>query len=74
VRSPENPTPNQASVACYELSHEVKKGTNIVAMPLKGSSEKKQRLTLAQLTAYDDILTDALVDHVSFQSFFGDVC
>lgn len=26
---------------------------------------KKERLTLAQLTSYDDILTDALVDHVS---------
>jgi hypothetical protein len=25
----------------------------------------RQRLTLAQLAAYDDILTDALVDHVS---------
>ncbi|TVY48452.1 Histone-lysine N-methyltransferase [Lachnellula occidentalis] len=27
--------------------------------------QKKARLTLAQLAAYDDILTDALVDHVS---------
>ncbi|KAI1003933.1 Histone-lysine N-methyltransferase [Podosphaera aphanis] len=27
---------------------------------------KKQRLTLTQLAAYDDILTDALVDHVYF--------
>ncbi|RDL38162.1 Histone-lysine N-methyltransferase [Venustampulla echinocandica] len=27
---------------------------------------KKERLTLAQLTTYDDILTDALVDHVYF--------
>jgi histone-lysine N-methyltransferase SUV420H len=26
---------------------------------------KRRRLTLAQLAAYDDILTDALVDHVS---------
>lgn len=26
---------------------------------------KRQQLTLAQLAAYDDILTDALVDHVS---------
>lgn len=26
---------------------------------------KRQRLTLAQIAAYDDILTDALVDHVS---------
>lgn len=25
---------------------------------------KKERLTLTQLTDYDDILTDALVDHV----------
>ncbi|CAD6505346.1 BgTH12-00837 [Blumeria graminis f. sp. triticale] len=29
-------------------------------------SRKKQRLTLAQLAAYDDILTDALIDHVYF--------
>jgi histone-lysine N-methyltransferase SUV420H len=28
-------------------------------------SPQKRRLTLAQLTSYDDILTDALVDHVS---------
>jgi hypothetical protein len=28
-------------------------------------AQKKERLTLAQLMAYDDILTDALVDHVS---------
>ena len=25
----------------------------------------RKRLTLAQLAAYDDVLTDALVDHVS---------
>ena len=25
---------------------------------------KKERLTLSQLAGYDDILTDALVDHV----------
>ena len=25
---------------------------------------KKERLTLSQLASYDDILTDALVDHV----------
>lgn len=25
---------------------------------------KKERLTLTQLASYDDILTDALVDHV----------
>lgn len=29
---------------------------------------KKQALTLAQLAAYDDISTDALVDHVSADS------
>ena len=34
-------------------------------MPSQPVSPKKQRLTLAQLAAYDDILTDALVDHVS---------
>lgn len=28
------------------------------------TSPKKQRLTLAQLASYDDVLTDALVDHV----------
>ena len=33
--------------------------------PSKAAAAKKQRLTLAQLSAYDDILTDALVDHVS---------
>ncbi|KAE9367812.1 hypothetical protein N431DRAFT_471212 [Stipitochalara longipes BDJ] len=30
------------------------------------TSPKKERLTLAQLTSYDDILTDALVDHVYY--------
>ncbi|RFU24545.1 hypothetical protein B7463_g11791, partial [Scytalidium lignicola] len=30
------------------------------------SKPKKERLTLAQLAAYDDILTDALVDHVYY--------
>ncbi|KAG4425619.1 hypothetical protein IFR04_001316 [Cadophora malorum] len=35
-------------------------------MPSQPVSPKKQRLTLAQLAAYDDILTDALVDHVYF--------
>ncbi|KAF8861318.1 hypothetical protein BDZ45DRAFT_723939 [Acephala macrosclerotiorum] len=35
-------------------------------MPTKQSPQKKERLTLAQLAAYDDILTDALVDHVYF--------
>jgi histone-lysine N-methyltransferase SUV420H len=34
-------------------------------MPPKVSSQKKLRLTLAQLASYDDILTDALIDHVS---------
>lgn len=33
--------------------------------PTKKPVAKKQPLTLAQLAAYDDILTDALVDHVS---------
>ncbi len=28
---------------------------------------KKERLTLSQLASYDDILTDALVDHVRVQ-------
>lgn len=30
---------------------------------------KKERLTLTQLAGYDDILTDALVDHVRLYSF-----
>ena len=36
-------------------------------MPSRTSTPttKRQQLTLAQLAAYDDILTDALVDHVS---------
>ena len=38
------------------------------AMRSQVQSPKKQRLTLAQLAAYDDILTDALVDHVSLFS------
>lgn len=36
-------------------------------MPRKEALEatpKKDRLTLSQLAGYDDILTDALVDHV----------
>lgn len=33
-------------------------------MPPKCPTEKKHRLSLARLTSYDDILTDALVDHV----------
>ena len=38
-----------------------------VTMPVSkaATAAKRQRLTLAQLAAYDDILTDALVDHVS---------
>ncbi|KAI9650364.1 histone lysine methyltransferase Set9 [Ciborinia camelliae] len=35
-------------------------------MPPKASSSKKERLTLAQLCSYDDILTDALVDQVYY--------
>lgn len=31
----------------------------------KSAALKKQHITLAQLSSYDDILTDALVDHVS---------
>ncbi|KAM0324425.1 hypothetical protein ACHAQA_008207 [Verticillium albo-atrum] len=34
--------------------------------PTKASSARKQALTLAQLATYDDILTDALVDHVFY--------
>lgn len=33
--------------------------------PSQNAAAKKHRLTLAQISAYDDILTDALVDHVS---------
>lgn len=33
-------------------------------MSLKESLARKSRLSLAQLASYDDILTDALVDHV----------
>ncbi|KAI2470372.1 hypothetical protein F4781DRAFT_178098 [Annulohypoxylon bovei var. microspora] len=36
-------------------------------MPPKSSTTlKKQQITLAQLSSYDDILTDALVDHVYY--------
>ena len=31
----------------------------------RAAAAKRPRLTLAQLAAYDDMLTDALVDHVS---------
>lgn len=34
-------------------------------MPPKGWQAKRNQLTLTQLASYDDILTDALVDHVS---------
>ncbi|KAH7170069.1 hypothetical protein EDB81DRAFT_774369 [Dactylonectria macrodidyma] len=34
--------------------------------PPKQPPAKKQRLTLTQLSSYDDILTDALVDHVFY--------
>lgn len=33
--------------------------------PNSTAAAKRQPLTLAQLSTYDDILTDALVDHVS---------
>lgn len=33
-------------------------------MPRAATLSKRPQLTLAQLSAYDDILTDALVDHV----------
>ncbi len=36
-----------------------------VAAPAEDASPKKARLTIAQLAAYDDVLTDVLVDHVS---------
>ncbi|KAG6129818.1 hypothetical protein E4U38_004811 [Claviceps purpurea] len=35
-------------------------------MPPRNPTAVKHRLTLAQLSAYDDILTDALVDHVYY--------
>ncbi|KAF5871225.1 putative histone-lysine n-methyltransferase set9 protein [Botrytis fragariae] len=35
-------------------------------MPPKSNATKKERLTLAQLWSYDDILTDALVDQVYY--------
>ncbi|KAK7427182.1 histone lysine methyltransferase Set9 [Neonectria magnoliae] len=34
--------------------------------PPNSAAAKRQRLTLSQLSAYDDILTDALVDHVFY--------
>ncbi|KAK6595539.1 hypothetical protein ACHAQE_005662 [Botrytis cinerea] len=35
-------------------------------MPPKSNATKKERLTLAQLWSYDDVLTDALVDQVYY--------
>ncbi|KAG9243114.1 hypothetical protein BJ878DRAFT_543603 [Calycina marina] len=35
-------------------------------MALRFSTTKKERITLEQLSSYDDIITDALVDHVYF--------
>ena len=35
------------------------------ARAAEDSSPKKARLTISQLAAYDDVLTDVLVDHVS---------
>ena len=34
-------------------------------MPAPSSVARRPPITLAQLSSYDDILTDALVDHVS---------
>ncbi|KAI6772854.1 hypothetical protein HG530_003812 [Fusarium avenaceum] len=34
--------------------------------PSQNAANKKPRMTLAQVSAYDDILTDALVDHVFY--------
>jgi hypothetical protein len=50
------------------LSHEHLLVAHTFAMAPRITSPKKERLTLAQLTSYDDILTDALVDHVGFHS------
>jgi histone-lysine N-methyltransferase SUV420H len=33
--------------------------------PSKAAIAKRNQLTLTQLASYDDILTDALIDHVS---------
>ncbi|KAI9888885.1 MAG: Histone-lysine N-methyltransferase set9 [Vezdaea aestivalis] len=35
-------------------------------MPPRSTSAKKERLTLAQLATYDDLITDVLVDHVYY--------
>lgn len=39
-------------------------------MPGASSSAKKHTLTLAQLSSYDDMLTDALVDRVRTNQFY----
>lgn len=39
-------------------------------MPGASSSAKKHTLTLAQLSSYDDMLTDALVDRVRTNQVF----
>lgn len=43
-------------------------------MPTKASAAKKRPLTLGQLASYDDILTDALVDHVRFFHVPSELC
>ena len=50
-------------------SHDLKDTQFVIAMP-KPVVPAKHRLTLRQLSAYDDILTDALVDHVRFCSTY----
>lgn len=40
-------------------------------MPRPATPSKRPQLTLAQLAAYDDILTDALVDHVGLTHLAG---
>ena len=47
-----------------------------LGLPEADTTPKKDRLTLTQLAGYDDLLTDALVDHVCmpravFLSAFG---
>ncbi|KAH0562484.1 hypothetical protein GP486_002821 [Trichoglossum hirsutum] len=37
-------------------------------MPPKGAPAQRERLTLAQLASYDDVITDALVDHAYYWS------
>lgn len=38
--------------------------------PAASLKKAKERLTLEDLSSYDDILTDALVDHVRLSLFF----